>query len=179
MGQKTHQAVRAMEVGTGPIASPDHITLGCKAATSIINHEHLTSGPNICSQPCLRRLCAAQPQGVPGMLSFLLLSGLESRGQRQPEHSRYEELCEVAFSEEQSLRDTVWAQAGTPQVNRAVGSRYWPRTAIGAHFRLCPHNRHRRGTEEDLISSTLGSRQAWYQPEAFHLCLCPGGFVSQ
>lgn len=88
-----------MEVGIGPVASPDHTTLGCKAPTSIISHEHLTSGPNICSQLCLRRLCAAQPQGAPGKLSFLLLAGLESGGQHQPEHSRYEELCEVALTE--------------------------------------------------------------------------------
>lgn len=41
---KNRQTVRAMEVGTGPVASPDHNSLGCKAATSIISHEHLTSG---------------------------------------------------------------------------------------------------------------------------------------
>lgn len=35
-----------------------------------------------------------------------------------------------------------------------------PRIAVGVHFQLCLHSRHGKGTEEDVISSTLGSTQA-------------------
>lgn len=45
-------------------------------------------------------------------------------------------------------------------MKRAVGSKYRSRIAIGVHFQLYPYSRHGRGTEEDLISSILGSRQA-------------------
>lgn len=50
----------------------------------------------------------------------------------------------------------------TPQTPTEVGmgSRYRPQIAIGVHFWLCPHSRYGRGTEEDLISCTVGSRQA-------------------
>ena len=34
--------------------SPERTTSGCKSASSIISRERLTSGPNICSQLCLR-----------------------------------------------------------------------------------------------------------------------------
>lgn len=67
-----------MEEGSGPVASPNHTTLGYKAATSIISHEHLTCDPNICSQPRLGCLHAALPQGAPGRPSFLLLAGVKN-----------------------------------------------------------------------------------------------------
>lgn len=51
------------------VASPDHTILVCKAATSIISHEHLTSGPTsvlncalgVCVQPSPRERPADYP----------------------------------------------------------------------------------------------------------------------
>lgn len=62
-----------------PSLSPKRTTSGCKSASSIISHERLTSGPNICSQLCLRHL----------------LSGLQQAWRPKPRGSRTPSLPAV------------------------------------------------------------------------------------